>query len=276
VIYETRVAGEIATYDFEDFSRRVLPADRDDLRAMRLAKSLRLLRDEQRRPNVRGRIGGVAQLAHDRLADIRLLAHLRGWTRGAPSGFQNLMLFLSMCAVAPLVSTTHQLRDEIVTLGREFAPTWKPAEHAAVLSTLLARADRHYAGETVLYRGREVSPLYTYSNATLVRLLKITPAEQRELRTIIGADERRRRNAERHERARRSAGADPRDVYLATSFDRREKARKLAGTGMTQRAIAAELGVSVGAVNGYLSAGKPRGVQSPSLYLSGEAPSPVS
>ena len=271
VIYETRVDGEIATYDFDDFAFRVLPADRDELRAMRLAKQLRLLRDEQRRPaHYRGRIGGIAQLAHDRLADIRLLAHLRGWTRGAPCGFQNTMLFLSACALAPLVSNAQQLRAELAALGREFAPTWKPAEHAAVLSTLVRRADRHHAGETVHYRGRDVSPLYTYSNATLIRILGITAAEQREMTTIIGVDEARRRNTERHERARRAAGADPRDVYLATAFDRREKARKLAAEGHLQREIASALGITQQAVSTYLRGS----YKSPSLYLSGEAPSP--
>ena len=50
--------------------------------------------------------------------------------------------------------------------------------------------------------------------------------------------------------------------HLATSFDRRGKARKLATTGMTQREIAAELG----AVNGYLVVEHVRDVQSPSLY----------
>jgi DNA-binding CsgD family transcriptional regulator len=255
VIYETRVAGEIATYDFEDFSRRVLPADRDDLRAMRLAKQLRLLRDEQRRPaHYRGRIGGIAQLNHDRLADIRLLAHLRGWTRGAPSGFQDLMLFLSACALAPLVSNTRQLRTETAVLGREFAPTWRPSEHTAVLSTLVKRAEWHYAGETVTYRGREVTPIYTYRTSTLLGIFEPTAIEQREMRTLFGPDERRRRDVERHERARRAAGADPRDIYLATALDRRQKAREMAASGRTQREIAAALGVTQQAVSTYLRA----------------------
>jgi hypothetical protein len=96
VIYETRVAGEIATYDFDDLAFRVLPADRDELRSMRLAKQLRLLRVEQRA----GRHTCVEP-----------------WV--APSGFQDLMLFLSTCAIAiaPLVSTTQQLRAEVSGLG---------------------------------------------------------------------------------------------------------------------------------------------------------------
>ena len=137
-----------------------------------------------------------------------------------------------------------------------------------MLSTLVKRAERHHAGATVNYcRSRRLAALRgaAYSNATLIQLLRITAAEQRELRTIIGADERRRRNAERHQRAPPGRRRRPPGCFnLATSFDRREKARKLATTGMTQREIAAELGVSVGAVNGYLVVEQAKDVQSPS------------
>jgi hypothetical protein len=126
----------------------------------------------QRRPaHHRGRLGGIAQLAHDRLAAAALGAPSRMDTRGGTRP-PDLMLFLSACAI-----------------------------RAARLER--AAAQRRVAASRRSTRTR---------TRPLIQLLRITAAEQRQLRTIIGADERRRRNAERHQRARQAAGAEPGDV----------------------------------------------------------------
>ncbi len=46
--------------------------------------------------------------------------------------------------------------------------------------------------------------------------------------------------------------SEPREIYLSRTSSRREKIRKLRATGMTMRAIATELGCSVGTVHGAL------------------------
>lgn len=46
--------------------------------------------------------------------------------------------------------------------------------------------------------------------------------------------------------------SEPKDVYLARANERRERIRTLRVTGMTMRAIAAEVGCSVGTVHNAL------------------------
>jgi transposase len=46
--------------------------------------------------------------------------------------------------------------------------------------------------------------------------------------------------------------SEPREVYLSRAEERREKIRELRAGGMTMRAIATELGCSVGTVHGAL------------------------
>lgn len=43
--------------------------------------------------------------------------------------------------------------------------------------------------------------------------------------------------------------SEPREVYLARAAERRQKIAELRATGLSMRAIAAQLGVSVGAVH---------------------------
>lgn len=47
--------------------------------------------------------------------------------------------------------------------------------------------------------------------------------------------------------------AEPREVYLTRAQSRREKIRKLRDTGMSMRAIATEVGCSVGTVHNALT-----------------------
>lgn len=54
------------------------------------------------------------------------------------------------------------------------------------------------------------------------------------------------------ERHIRRIVAEPRDQYLSRAQQRRERIRELRATGMTMRAIATELGCSVGTVHNAL------------------------
>lgn len=47
--------------------------------------------------------------------------------------------------------------------------------------------------------------------------------------------------------------SEPRETYLSRAQQRRERIRELRATGMTMRAIAAELGCSVGTVHNALA-----------------------
>ena len=62
----------------------------------------------------------------------------------------------------------------------------------------------------------------------------------------------RERQREWQRQRRRAGGVVERSVYLAPTLERRIAAKALRAEGLTQRAIAARLGVSLGAVNWLL------------------------
>ena len=59
--------------------------------------------------------------------------------------------------------------------------------------------------------------------------LDITPDEQREMRTLIGGEEKRRRDRVAQEEWRREHGSMPREDYLATHRDNTERPWELLG-----------------------------------------------
>lgn len=102
------------------------------------------------------------------------------------------------------------------------------------------------------HNGRRYPALYTPRNSTLIDLFSITPDEQRQLRTIIGEDEKKNRKNARNEKQRRADGRVTRDVYLTANDEKRIEARRLAEGGLSQRAIAETLGVPRTTVAGWL------------------------
>ena len=152
-----------------------------------------------------------------------------------------------------------------------------------------ALAKAYEAGEKITFGGKEYAPLYTPRNDTLINLFQITDQEQCELRTIISrdmaAERRRERDRERDTARRRAAGAVDRETYLEAANTKQAQAQALREQGLSVRAIAAQMGVSVGSVSGYLKAGasvqsgspitgavmEKSGVQSPSPITNGEA-----
>jgi DNA-binding CsgD family transcriptional regulator len=176
---------------------------------------------------------------------------------------------------------------EAKALARELAPDWQ--QNSKELMTLYSKAKAYEAGEKITFGGKEYAPLYTPRNDTLINLFQITDQEQCELRTIISrdmaAERRRERDRERDTARRRAAGAVDRETYLEAANTKQAQAQALREQGLSVRAIAAQMGVSVGSVSGYLKAGasvqsgspitgavmEKSGVQSPSPITNGEA-----
>jgi hypothetical protein len=152
-------------------------------------------------------------LAWKRYHDLRKLWEIR--TGGAvPEHWRELTLFWSL---------NFLLRTE----PGKVEDLWKEAEATAAridadgafwqrgdLSSLYARARAMKGGEVVEHAGRVYPPLYTPTNAYLIDLFRITPDEERQMRTIISRQEKRRRDAERHSAARRAAGIPERIRYV--------------------------------------------------------------
>lgn len=204
------------------------------------AESARQL-DGARHPGARAL--NAATLAWHRLADLRLLARLRGWTDGAPEGRRNELIFLGTCFLSQ-AGVAERLPQEALCLAREFAPTWSDRELLSCITSVLARDQRAAAGERALQDGKWTDPRYRFKNESLIQLLQVTQEEQRKLKCIVGKDEARRRDRERKERQRRARGVPTRDEYSKPKHEQLEPARQLREAGKTYAEIGLELGVS--------------------------------
>lgn len=187
-----------------------------------------------------------AQLAWDRLADLRTLARIRGWNDGAPDGSRDLAIFVGACFLAQALPNVPRFYDELRLLGREFAPHWSMAAVNASASAVVTRMKMLSAGQKVEYRGLQVDPRYRWRNDTLIQQFGILPLEERQLRTIVSHGEAARRAAER-EVARRAAkreatGRLPRDVYESNAEQRRATARILRAQGKPWSEVANAVG----------------------------------
>lgn len=254
--------GRPVRYDFELLFDGLAPVAREQLEALREQRA----DDRQSKPTrwkdrpelslIKGGRHGLRridyeELAWHRLEDLRTLATIRAANPDGLEGERMSFLFwsLNFMGLANAVSPS-SLWKESQALAASLAPGWR--YDRGELSTLYRKLQGYVRGEAVMFEGRRVPGLYTPRNATLITRFAITDEEQRQLRTIVSKDESRRRDAERKRTTRRQAGAVSREEYQATAQHRREVARALRADGLTQRAIAEQMGMSERAVRGYL------------------------
>lgn len=255
------------TYSFDSLADSVLPFTRKQLQEMReerrnaaIAKQQLLLIEGDAAPASRPRKASTARLTPTeaskaglrafipselnwhRLDDLRTLAKLRNYCHGAPDTMRDAFVFLGSTFLAQSLIVIPQFQAEVRALAKEFAPGWSAERVRQATSGTLERLKQAQAGVKVEYDGRVYDPRYTYANATLLDWLEITPDEERELRTIIGPDEVRRRGAERQAQRRREAGAMTREDWLESHEQRRASARLLRAQGLAWAEVAAQAG----------------------------------
>lgn len=107
-----------------------------------------------------------------------------------------------------------------MSLAAQIDPNWTVP--LGDLATLYDKAKAHQQGKRIEFNGREYSPLYTPKSQTLIEIFKITPEEERQLRTIVSKSESDRRHREREKARRRANGAQSREEYLAGSISRQK------------------------------------------------------
>lgn len=250
------IDGELVHYDFDELAEYVLPFTRNELAEGKAESAERKALCSPFRV-IKGGYHGLRrlsskQLAWDRLEDLRTISGSRGWKGGHPAGERDLFVFWATNFAAQSGIEPRYLYREAVALAKEFAPTWPHREAQAVVGSVVRKAHESASGSKVEFNGKKYPPLYTPKNSTLMTQLRVTPEEERKLRTIISKDEKRRRDKERDTRRRREAGAVERSAYLATSSERRSQAREMADKGLTQAEIGERLGVTRRAVGNYL------------------------
>jgi hypothetical protein len=224
VIHVTQgLDGEPVRYGFEQLAETLLPAARWDIEAERRARAERRQFKLLQGGKAGGQTGNLRpfsgrQLAWHRLEDLRTLAELRG---GVAPGWRMLWMFWSLNFLL-LSGATHsgQMYHEARALAREigFLEGWNEGD----LSTLYRKAQAHERGERIEHAGREYPPLYTPRNQTLIDVFRVTPDEERQLRTIVSAGEARERHRKRDEARRRAAGSVERAAYEANAASRQK------------------------------------------------------
>lgn len=240
--------GEPCRYDFDDFAEHLLPFSREEIRQRRAALaelSRERSRNAQNRPEC---VLTADTLNWARLLDLRALVALRG---GIDEGMRMLMLAYQMNFLA----LSHQVEPRTFYLeARQVAaaidPTWSFAK--SDLSAIIGKFKEALAGKTVLFAGREYSPLYTPKNQTLIDLFQITDDEQRQLKTIISPEIKQERNTSIQKRIRREKGVMSREDYEGRAAARLERAREMFAQGMSKAQIAREMGIDRSTVTKYL------------------------
>ncbi|UVK92698.1 replication protein [Pseudomonas atacamensis] len=266
------IDGQPIRYNFEYMSEALLPTARWTIEQQRQEQGQRratkkpfLLVPGGKADNLRGFSG--RQLAWDRLEDLRKLAELRG---GVVEGqrMQHLFWRLNFLLLSG-ATNSKQMYHEAAALARELDPQWN--SRSKELMTLFSKAKAYEAGEKVSFGGKDYAPLYTPKNDTLINLFGITADEQHQLKTIVSRVEAAERDRRRHELRRRAAGSVDRQTYLDTAKAKQTQAQALRREGLSVRAIAKLMGVSVMAVSRYIKTSEIQCTKSVRI-TNGEAP----
>lgn len=164
------------------------------------------------------------RLAWTRLYDLQTLWELRG---GVPEGYREITLFWELNFLLLAEPGLHRdIWREAQTLAGNIdsSPGWY---RQSDLGTLYRKAKEMVNGDGTTFQGRRYPSLYTPRNTTLIERFRITPDEERNLKTIISKHERNRRRREK----RWQEGSLPREKYEADSA---EKNRPWEALGMSR------------------------------------------
>lgn len=231
-------------YDFNYLADRVLPHTRAELRDIRLERARSAAtKPQERRPAPPKGEGYPAAVMTD-------LHALRGGRGNKKLKRRRWMHAYSVMA-AKIITDPEALRQDCHRMAAEVCG-WSPRQTDTALGTTIRRAETAHRGETIEYGGQQVDPRYNYSARALVELLEIMPEEQRHMRVLVSAAERRRRRADKQRQRRQEAGAMTREEYEGRAAQRRSQAREMAADGRSRREIAEALSVSKASVTGYL------------------------
>jgi hypothetical protein len=238
------------TYDFDAFARDIVPASSgEEPPVVTFGPGMSVppgTGHNSRRTILRF---NVAHWNWGVVEDLRTLAQLRWPGSGiVHEGQRDLFGHFAACALAHVVLPT-RLPDEVVAICREFLPSGFIAnELRRQCGTVVRKARDAANGVKVEFQGTRWDPRYAYRKTTIIEKLRIEPHEERHMTRLISDGEKHRRREER----RRAAGMVERSEYEARSAARGAQAATMRAQGMTLRAIAAEIGISLAQVQRLL------------------------
>lgn len=194
------------------------------------------------------RMFNIYTLHLSRARDLAKLVELR---EGNINTRQNL-LFLYRYFTCCFTDDPTKALDDTLSLNSEFR---RPLSEREVRSATKS-AERAWAARSDA-KANEIAKSFGYpgagynmSNSDIIDWLDITPQEQRHLSSIIGKDEKRRRNTEARRKKRREEGMKPREEYLSEAEQKRLLIRNaiVENPGMSIRSLAQLTGQSKSAI----------------------------
>lgn len=233
-------------HEFDWLADQILPFTRAEIRDIRAARAARKLDSSSAS---HARIGSIFQRWYLVYRDLHAIVEHNWSDRGVEAGQRDTLLF-HMANALSWFTVAESLENEVHAVARQITPSLSEIEAKSYCSSVIRRArDTVASGFERRYRYRR-STLYA-------DLAPLIPADLLpRLRAIIPddlADDRRRESKRKHKaKTRKAAGAVSREEYIEQGKDKRSRSLALRQEGMTIRQIAAELGVSTGAVSGYL------------------------
>lgn len=177
-------------------------------------------------------------LHHARVKDLIKICELRDWNM---TGLREFVLFLYRYWTCNFTQDIEQALSQTLEVNSMF--TYPLSEREVITST--RSAERVFKSKNKEYR---------YKNTTLIEKLEITEYEQRHLKTIIDASEKKRRKNERERQERRNEnGLTKREQQKQDTI---EQVIELKKEGLKQMEIAKRLGVTQQYVSKILRANK--------------------
>ena len=246
-------------WDFDALADELLPLTRGALSDLRVQRALRRANQPQERDKHPQTMFTTATLWEARLSDLQRLLDLRWWGE-LPPGHRDHWLFLAVNAMAWLAPPDVLMR-EAWALAKQVGG-WDQREASARLQAIFKRARQAAQGHTISWQGQSIDPRYAFRTDTILEWLDITPDEQREMRTLIGPEEKRSRHriAERQRKQDTGQVQQDRRSYLQKATERRREALERRSRGESLRQIADALNVSIGAVQYMLKQSTDMGV----------------
>jgi len=239
------IDGNMNMYDFDAIAFEILPAPRPDRKPTeRILPALTVINGGKSKKIEGLRPLNIATLNWDRFGDLRKLKEIRGGT--VPEGHRDTFLFLSCCMLAWAVSP-ERLYRETAGLAHEFCPEMSTETCRQFASSAYKRALLAQKGERIEFDGKKIDPRYKFRNSTLIDWLGITPDEERQMKTIISAEEAKERDRQRHRKN------SDRATYLLNAEQRKTEARLRRAKGETIQQIADALQCSIRSIHNYLS-----------------------
>lgn len=241
ILYLNGTSDNIKTYGFNDFADIILPLTYEEIKENRQKiiekNNLTILSHERRKHDINAKKQQNKRFFcwddwHWKiLTDLEKLAEIRYQGDKVPEGMRDIFGFIGSVQLAHIFgNNSGNLWFECLAWSRKILPfSYAGGELQRNCSTLLDRAKRAGAGEKVEYKGKQVSPIYTYRKSTLIDLFGVTDDEMPHMSALISDDVKRVRDTEATRLARRDQGIQNRSEWLAEHNVESSKPWEVAG-----------------------------------------------